>query len=1229
MAPRRAAGRLSAGLSHQHLSCSSSSSAIVAGSANHQLGKILALDPSSTDSRSASAERQAIIRSAASQASRPSRAGPSTRRTRSRSPDRSTTPSPILGPAFPSSGLPTSLELDSPKKEASNASALAELTSGIGHLSFPSLGLGLGPTKEQIELLVFGDEPDVDRIASDPSSCGDPANPLEEEKKAAEVDVDSLLSRLSEMGLTDGKNQATQSHSTREKELGEMIMALASHTKKLEESKTRAEANLRTNRLTALSIISSLKTTHAHALQAEASARERVEADLAGWKSQARMLSSMLSRAEARGYDERHITLIERPSIHTSRSLPPQISRAPSLSGKALDSASVLQEALDLSTPPRSSPNPDENDRTSIPRRDGQRASDSASQDAPAQQVADTVTGLGILNVAATEMDLEDSPMSSIIRERNKLAADKRYLRGRIRDAEAQIQRLENELKLMRPYLISGGIKLENANSNIEPSPSVTAPEASASAPSSGTVTAPTTPGRSGGRKEKSRRKRGVTMGDAETEHLMLAARRLREMRKEAAAASAASKTAIAAATAAAAVASTSSTVSKEGERSPNPRSPVKRQAADDPFASAHEGDVTITAVPRTPPSKHVERAPRTPRTGGSVPSTPRTGARGHPRTSANKSANPATGSSVEEVGRWSPQHGRVDSSLSGSSFTGIDELLQAAKSLTGPGSSPPGARSGPSQRSAYGQDPYYSKHLAHQYSADFNDPRSHFHPHVPDAAALPFESPKRRRVSSTALDFEPFGPPYSPDRRTPRGRTRTEGAEPFGVAPRDSGDFGESSQATSVLASSGLSALDLLADQAAASQNPSQGSERSYGPHEGVSPVGVGEPSTSEEEAMQMDEERAGAKAKTPSKPYETKLNGSRSNAKSPARGAGKGGSGTGSGGSKGAGSENHKSFGGNQNPEKRLPYVRWTSDEDTKLRAAIKEHGQRWELISRAVGTRSYHQCRQRYLLMRRKEAAAKAQAQAEASASLNSNSDHHDGEGEDGDDGEGNEDESERTYHDHIQVVPSVRSRANSHHSKALPNDDGRESFPRGLSEGSEPGRSGEDGMHPGRRVYEGPYGGAYTSYRSSASGNELSSPLMSSSPIVDGRGGVAAGGVTGGGMSPYTHQSPLPPHHRAAYYPPSPLTSRHPYPLPHPNAVQSHPHSLGGSPHQGPSHSHSRTHSQPQPHRYSERINPNSSVGPPGSVPGNVHSARDPPSSPLTHGSSRRMGAALYS
>jgi hypothetical protein len=64
----------------------------------------------------------------------------------------------------------------------------------------------------------------------------------------------------------------------------------------------------------------------------------------------------------------------------------------------------------------------------------------------------------------------------------------------------------------------------------------------------------------------------------------------------------------------------------------------------------------------------------------------------------------------------------------------------------------------------------------------------------------------------------------------------------------------------------------------------------------------------------------------------------------------------------------------GGNTSPDKRLPYVRWSEEEDQKLRRAIGEFGQRWESVARVVGTRTYHQCRQRYLLMRRKEAAAR---------------------------------------------------------------------------------------------------------------------------------------------------------------------------------------------------------------------------------------------------------------
>lgn len=62
-------------------------------------------------------------------------------------------------------------------------------------------------------------------------------------------------------------------------------------------------------------------------------------------------------------------------------------------------------------------------------------------------------------------------------------------------------------------------------------------------------------------------------------------------------------------------------------------------------------------------------------------------------------------------------------------------------------------------------------------------------------------------------------------------------------------------------------------------------------------------------------------------------------------------------------------KQKGGNTSPDKRLPYVRWTAEEDSKLRRAIGQHGQRWEAVAKAVGTRSYHQCRQRALLMRRK--------------------------------------------------------------------------------------------------------------------------------------------------------------------------------------------------------------------------------------------------------------------
>lgn len=384
-----------------------------------------------------------------------------------------------------------------------------------------------------------------------------------------------------------------------------------------------------------------------------------------------------------------------------------------------------------------------------------------------------------------------------------------------------------------------------------------------------------------------------------------------------------------------------------------------------DAQAPSHAGE-----QPRTPPSRLAERPPKTPKSVASIPNTPRTGVR------ARELDELARGD--ERRDSWSGRHRRLDSA---SSFTGIDELLQAAETLN-PGAAAPS----PTIRSRGpappfpppGGDPsYYSREPVHrgmgyppplsvttQRGPEYDSYGYNAGPYPIQSSPLRMahESPKRRRVSSAAFDFEPTGSPFFD--RQPRNRTQTEGADPFmqARAPYPHHDYAPSGP-PSAGGSQALSALDLLADQATASQNPSQGSDKS-GEYEGVSPIG----SLSSEDEMAMDGE---PRSKSGSRLASSRAHDSRTKAN----------------GSQGSSSRNNggggeaKSFGGNQNPEKRLPYVRWTAEEDTKLRAAIKEHGQRWELISRAVGTRSYHQCRQRYLLMRRKEAAAKAQG------------DHHD--------------------------------------------------------------------------------------------------------------------------------------------------------------------------------------------------------------------------------------------
>ena len=84
--------------------------------------------------------------------------------------------------------------------------------------------------------------------------------------------------------------------------------------------------------------------------------------------------------------------------------------------------------------------------------------------------------------------------------ERNKLLADKRFLRQRVRDAEMQVARLETELRALRPLLL---------RHDDEPS------------------SLPSTP-----RSRQARRRREAVMGDATSEHLLLATRMLRTLRR-------------------------------------------------------------------------------------------------------------------------------------------------------------------------------------------------------------------------------------------------------------------------------------------------------------------------------------------------------------------------------------------------------------------------------------------------------------------------------------------------------------------------------------------------------------------------------------------------------------------------------------------------------------------------------------------------------------------------
>ena len=778
---------------------------------------------------------------------------------------------------------------------------------------------------------------------------------------------------------------------------------------------------LHDTRIRSISLLTSLRTTFAHTLASEYSLRARVEAELDGSRTQAKKLSAMLAKSESRNEEidreramsaEEEVLWQEEMKDHASAYAQQQAARARAAQMAQAQSSSHGQKTPNME-PVKTEATAAEHSGVEGETSPVQVMLKEPFEERKADENA--VTGLGISSVATEHsVQISTSPLSTIVKERNKLLSDKRYLKSRIRDAEAQRDRLEVELKNLRPLLVRG------APSKVAASAS----QATMTTPSLGQ--APLTPGRSH-KRDRSRRRRQATMGDAESEHLLLAARRLRDMNK-----------------------------SRYGYDEGRPRTP--------------------------PPGSSMQpRTPKTPRTALSY--TPRsTGGRdmmdsvhqsnassrmtdqpllphGSPLSSRNTGAT--------SLGRWGT-HERVDSAMSGS---GIDDLLQAAQTVLTPEKKAAHRQSHSRSKGGQGVQDSDEEGRDEEGSATGEDGLLSQRSALLPAASAAFsskdlgplnESPKRRRVSSAAVDLERSrnSMTLSPDKRGAifqrgrRVRTNTEGAEPLLHS------FDRQTSALDPMqsqSSAGLSALDLLADQAAASQQPSQSSDPSHS-GEGEANVDPDDVYGSEDEGMAVDEEedrRPMAEARIGSRYYPRGAYG-HSYAQQP---SGMGGAtsamghdgyrsgytyapvgsspvlplssqgwtsqnassvaprngiyaprGTSPGSnasrfaaayhngpristghvsqhhnpahSNGNGSQHDDSHannrtpqkGGNTSPDKRLPYVRWSDEEDQKLRKAIAEYGQRWESVARVVGTRSYHQCRQRYLLMRRKEAAAR---------------------------------------------------------------------------------------------------------------------------------------------------------------------------------------------------------------------------------------------------------------
>ncbi|KAK0534184.1 hypothetical protein OC842_002717 [Tilletia horrida] len=839
--------------------------------------------------------------------------------------NRSRTPSPILPRLQP----------------VPEAAALT----GDGHLTFPPFGIS---------------QAHLDSIMHDPAT--DSQDPSLMQVPDIETLVLSLRQLTVDMANTEDIRMQQLINSA--KTLGEQALGYA-------QQNTLLRSSLNNTRIHAISAINALSASASHTTVAERDLRQRLQVELDGSRAQSRMLAGMVGRANRKHEEEN--------------------------------------------------------------------------------------AGEGSGSEAAESMSNSD-----LIKERNKLLADKRWLRNRVRDAEGQVQRLEQELRSLRPLFVRTG-----SGSSHPYLPFPTSVRGHTQSHSHGYIsdpfalgsTTPIIPGNapnSPSKKERGllasqssqRRRRAATLGDAESEHLLLAARRYREVNRRAETAAAQEvPERIANAPHPSGHGSGGAYPHSAQDGTPNVTSPsfgartagasgphngpqhtqyglpygAHHAASDlreggtngqmsgqivpsmgpgggsDPFEPGHgsassqypshllgqrpvssstsmghfgtpgPGFGSLGPTPRTPPPMH-DRLPRVARTEGSIarirsiPGSPR----GSPSSAMRGTEWPRSGS-VAGLGTVPPGVAAAQGAAGPGSGL-FSDLLNAAQSVFRPGQEgralvqsrihdqrgrrpdirglgpPPAGSSTLSGRDAIAYEHDEDDNDSLPYSEDESEEDEGVGVRSPgqdgDVGDESFAknilgSPKRRRVSA-ALN--------SPSKRMAKGRKQPSSVTVPGSPSKDrtprpvkgKGSLGVKG-ASGGGDGAGLSALDLLADQAAASSTQSQhsgdsGSEQPSGP---LALGGTGRAVFSGGEEEGMDVEQPSPKVG--------------------------GGAGSGSGGSSAQASQ-----------EKRSTYTRWSGEEDTKLRAAIKQHGQRWELVSRAVETRSYHQCRQRYLLLRRKEAA-----------------------------------------------------------------------------------------------------------------------------------------------------------------------------------------------------------------------------------------------------------------